>query len=375
MFFLIGGLLFLGSGATQPYIVPYLKDLGYPSTIASLVIAMIYISQVPSRFFIYKLEELLGQIPVVFIGIGGYAIYAFIFALGNNLLSFFLATGILGFSSALFWTSGVVLLLNNTSTERYGRAVGALYAGVGFGTAIGVLWLNKVLSSFGGKIMFSLAGIPPIIALLLLFKLRPKNIVVSKAITFNSLKEIAIRETFMVSILLFISSFSYGIVYSGFSILISREIGLAWIGVLSISFYLLKSLFSRVGGGISDLLGRRFSFIISFIFGALASLMLGLAKSPIAFILSGALLGFQVSTVSVNANAWIADIAGLRDRSNYMAFIFTFNALGVAVSLLASGYLLSTSERTLTAFILFAVLNVIAVIISFFARRREDNYA
>lgn len=336
---------------------------------------MIYLAQIPSRFFIYRLERSLGQIPVVFIGIGGYAIYAFIFAVGNNLFPFFLATSILGFSSALFWTSGVVLLLNNTSIERYGRAVGALYAGVGFGTAIGVLWLNKILSSFGGKVMFFLAGIPPIIGLLLLSKLKLKNIVVSKAITFNSLREIATRETFMVSILLFISSFSYGIVYSGFSILISREIGLAWIGVLSISFYLLKSLFSKVGGSISDLLGRRFSFIISFVSGALASLMLGLAKSPIAFIVSGALLGFQVSTVSVNANAWIADIAGLRDRSNYMAFIFTFNALGVAISLLASGYLLATPERTLTAFILFAILNVIAVIISFFARRRGNTYA
>ena len=288
---------------------------------------------------------------------------------------FFLATSILGFSSALFLTSGVVLLLNNTSTERYGRAVGALYAGVGFGTAIGVLWLNKILAVFGGKVMFSLAGIPPIIGLLLLSKLRLDNVVVSKPITFSSLREIATKETFMVSILLFISSFSYGIVYSGFSILISREIGLAWIGVLSISFYLLKSLFSRIGGGISDFLGRRFSFIISFIFGALASLMLGLAKSSIAFIISGALLGFQVSTVSVNANAWIADMAGLSDRSNYMAFIFTFNALGVAISLLASGYLLSTSERTFTAFISFTLLNITAIIISFFAGRRETVYA
>ncbi|MGC8971077.1 MAG: MFS transporter [bacterium] len=375
MFFLIGGLLFLGSGATQPYIVPYLKGLGYSSSIASLVIAVIYISQIPFRFFIHRLERSFGQIPVVFIGIGGYALYSFIFALGSNLWQFFLATSILGFSSALFWTSGVVLLLNNTSTERYGRAVGALYAGVGFGTAIGVLWLNKILAVFGGKVMFSLAGIPPIIGLLLLSKLRLDNVVVSKPITFSSLREIATKETFMVSILLFISSFSYGIVYSGFSILISREIGLAWIGVLSISFYLLKSLFSRIGGGISDFLGRRFSFIISFIFGALASLMLGLAKSSIAFIISGALLGFQVSTVSVNANAWIADMAGLSDRSNYMAFIFTFNALGVAISLLASGYLLSTSERTFTAFISFTLLNITAIIISFFAGRRETVYA
>ncbi|MBC7320112.1 MFS transporter [bacterium] len=223
--------------------------------------------------------------------------------------------------------------------------------------------------------MFSLAGVPPIIGLLLLSKLRLENVVVSKAITFSSLREIATKETFMVSILLFISSFSYGIVYSGFSILISREIGLAWIGVLTISFYLLKSLFSKIGGSISDLLGRRFSFIISFMFGALASLMLGLTKSPIAFIISGGLLGFQVSTVSVNANAWIADIAGLRDRSNYMAFVFTFNALGVAVSLLASGYLLATPERTFIAFISFALLNIIAVIISFSACRRETVYA
>jgi len=268
-----------------------------------------------------------------------------------------------------------VLLLNNTTTERYGRAVGALYAGVGFGTAIGVLWLNRVLATSGGKVMFSLAGIPPVIALLLLSKVRFENIVVSRSVSLRSLKEIATKETFMVSILLFISSFSYGIVYSGFSILISREIGLAWIGALSISFYLLKSIFSKIGGGISDLFGRRFSFVISFISGTLASLMLGLARSPIAFIISGALLGFQVSTVSVNANAWIADMAGLRDRSNYMAIIFTFNALGVAISLLASGYLLATPERTFGAFISFAFLNIIAVIISFFTSRRETSYA
>jgi MFS family permease len=339
------------------------------------VIAVIYISQIPSRFLIHKLENLLGQISVVYIGIGGYAVYALIFAIGNKLWHFFLATTVLGFSSALFWTSGVVLLLNNTATERYGRAVGALYAGVGFGTAIGVLWLNRVLATSGGKVMFSLAGIPPVIALLLLSKVRFENIVISRSVSLKSLKEIATKETFIVSILLFISSFSYGIVYGGFSILINREIGLAWIGVLSISFYLLKSIFSRIGGSISDLFGRRFSFVISFISGTLASLMLGLARSPIAFIISGALLGFQVSTVSVNANAWIADMAGLRDRSNYMAIIFTFNALGVAISLLASGYLLATPERTFGAFISFAFLNIIAVIISFFTGRRETSYA
>lgn len=370
---MIGALLFLGSGATQPYIVPYLKGLGYSPFVSSLVIAFIYISQIPTRFFIHKLESLLGQIPVVFIGISGYSLYAIIFALSNQLWQFLLATIILGITSALFWTSGVVLLLNNSNRERYGRAVGALYAGVGLGTAIGVLYLNKILTLFGGRSMFLIAGIPPILGLILIMRLRFRNIVVSKGINLNSLKEIIRLETFIVGILLFISSFSYGIVYGGFSILISREIGLGWIGILSISFYLLKSLFSEIGGKISDLLGRRFSFIISFILGALASLMLGIAKSPYIFVLAGSLLGFQVSTVSVNANAWIGDMASLEDRSSYMAFIFAFSALGVVVSLLMSGYFLATPERTFLVFILFSILNIVAAILSIFTSRRGKN--
>jgi len=373
IYFLIGFSLFLGSGATQPFIIPHLEGLGYSSLVSSLVIAFIYISQIPTRFFVNKFEKFLGQIPVVFIGIAGYSLYAIIFALSTHLWQFLMATIILGISSALFWTSGVVLLLNNTDRERYGRAVGALYAGVGLGTAIGVLYLNKVLILLGGRNMFLIAAIPPIVGLLPVIGLKLKNIVVSKGINFSSLKEMFKAEAFIVGILLFTSSFSYGIVYGGFSILISREIGVEWIGILSISFYLLKSLFSGIGGRISDLLGRRFSFIMSFILGALASFLLGIAKSPYIFILAGSLLGFQVSTVSVNANAWIADIAGLEDRTNYMAFIFAFNALGVVVSLLMSGYFLATPERTFIAFISFSLLNIISAILATFSSRSGEN--
>lgn len=373
IFFLIGSLLFLGAGATQPYIIPYLKSLGYSSFVSSLVIALIYIAQIPTRFFIDKFEMFFGQIPVVFIGIAGYSVYCIIFALSNKLWQFFTATAILGITSALFWTSGVVLLLNNTERDRYGRAVGALYAGVGLGTAIGVLYLNKILTALGGRSMFFIAGIPPILGLLLITRLKLKNIVPSRQINLKSLKEVIKLETLIVGILLFISSFSYGIVYGGFSMLISREIGLEWIGILSISFYLLKSLFSEIGGKVSDLLGRRFSFIVSFSFAALASLILSIAKSPFAFILAGSLLGFQVSTVSVNANAWIGDMAKFEDRSSYMAIIFTFNALGVVVSLLLSGYLLATRERTFTAFVSFSLINIIATVLSIFTTRRSEN--
>jgi len=350
-----------------------MEGLGYSSLVGSLVIAFIYIFQIPTRFLVSTFEKLLGQIPVVLLGISGYALYAFVFACGTTLWHFMVATIILGVTSALFWTSGLVLLLNNTDKERYGRSAGALYAGVGLGTAIGVLWLNKVLAQFGGKTMFLLAGVPPLLALLLVLKLSLKNIVVSRKIDLKSLKEIAGKEAFIVGVLLFISSFSYGIVYGGFSILISREIGLAWIGALSVSFYLLKSIFSKIGGGVSDFLGRRAGFIISFVLGALASFMLGRASTPAIFIIAGALLGFQVSTVSVNANAWIADVAGLDDRSTYMAFIFAFGALGTTVSLLLSGYFLATPERTILAFVSFALLNIVAAILSIFTERKEHS--
>jgi len=229
------------------------------------------------------------------------------------------------------------------------------------------------LAQFGGKTMFLLAGIPPLLALLLVLKLSLKNIVISRKIDLKSLKEIAGKEAFIVGVLLFISSFSYGIVYGGFSILISREIGIAWIGALSVSFYLLKSIFSKIGGGLSDFLGRRAGFIISFVLGALASFMLGRASTPAIFIIAGALLGFQVSTVSVNANAWIADVAGLDDRSTYMAFIFAFGALGTTVSLLLSGYFLATPERTILAFVSIALLNIVAAILSIFTERKERS--
>jgi len=371
IFFLIGLLLFLGSGATQPYVVPYLKDLGYSSLLGSLVIATIYFSQIPTRFLIPKIEGLLGKKLVVILGITGYTLYAILFALGKTLWHFMFATVVLGFTSALFWTSGIVLLLNNTPRERYGRAVGALYAGVGLGTAIGVIWLNKVLASLGGKYMFLLASIPPAIGALFMLKLKVGDNVISAPITFKALKEIANRETFIVSFLLFVSSFSYGIVYSGFSILIIREIGIGWIGVLTISFYLFRALFSRIGGGISDFIGRKVSFIISFTLGALASFLLGISKNPIMFVVSGALLGYQVSTVSVNANAWIADIASFQDRPIYIAFTFTFNALGVAISLLISGYFLATPEKTYMAFTIFSVINIISAILSFLSTERR----
>ncbi|NPV80384.1 MAG: MFS transporter [Firmicutes bacterium] len=367
-YFLIVFLLFLGSGATQSYVAPYVKSLGFSSLQGTAVVAAIYFAQIPARFLAIYLANALGLKASLILGILGYVIYPLAFAASRAYWQLVLVMVFWGFTSGVFWTSAGVAVLNESARSRYGKASGALFAGSGVGMALGVLLLDQLVAREGSRAMFILSALPPALALAIGFAVSAGGRLESKS-TWEATREGVVRafrerEVSFVALLLFVSALSYGIVYGGLGLLIARNVGMAYIGRLTVSFFILKGIFSRVGGSIGDAIGRRMSFILSFISASIASFILATSPGKLGLVVAGALLGYQVSTVSVNANAWVGDAAKQEHRAGFTGVIQAANALGVCVALLAGGYLLSSIQGSRILFFAFALINSLAVILA-----------
>lgn len=371
-FFLVGALLFMGAGATQSYVVAYLETLGYSPFFGTMTLATIYLIQIPTRFFIGYIERWIGPRYSLIMGTAGYLLYVILFPFASAKWHYIAIMIMWGFTSAIFWTGANVTLLNTTSEEKYGRALGALYAGSGLGPALGVLIMGWLMANFSGEYIFYFSIIPAALAVFIIASLDLDGKGKSEPVKVGSFRRfIRNPEVFTVALLLFVRSFSYGLVYGSFGSLIASWMGPEWIGILTFSFYLLSGIFSRFGGVLSDKIGRRATFVVGFVAGGLGALLLCFFDSKLAFILASSMLGYQTSTITVNASAWVGDMARPEERTNLIAFTWGANAFGVVVSLLINGFLLGSAATSQLGFALFAVANLMAGVISFVIVKTE----
>jgi MFS family permease len=371
-FFLIGALLFVGSGATQSYIVVYLQSLGYSALFGTIVLSIIYMVQIPTRFFIGYIEKWIGPRYSLIIGTAGYFLYALFFPLSSTWWHYILTMVMWGFTSALFWTGANVTMLNTSTKERYGRALGSLYAGSGIGPAVGVLIMSWLIANYHQNSIFFFSIIPAALATVIVATLDLEKEGSSKSVQVRTFRGfLKDPEILTVAFLLFVRSFSYGLVYGSFGSLIGSRMGREWIGPLTCSFYVLSGIFSRFGGTLSDKIGRRVSFVISFIIGGVGGSLLLFSDSKSAFILASAMLGYQASTTTVNASAWVGNVAEPEERSNLIAFTWGANAFGVMVSLILNGFFLGSAATSRWGFIIFAIANLAAGLLSYVMVKTE----
>ncbi len=371
LFYGTGFFLFLGAGATQPYLIPYLKNsLGYPLLASTFVLAVVYIIIIPARFFSLRLQRSIGLKLCIIIGATGYVLYPLIFAYSRNYFILLATSAMWGVAAGVFWTAASSLLLDLSQKKNYGIMSGVLYAGVGSGLALGVLLLGFILNRWGVRWMFLIAGISGIPALFT-SSLLPYTQPLKAKVSLSFLKSFIFeRGGLLVSLFLFIGSFGYGIIYSTMGTLIADSLGISWINKITVFYYFMSVLLSLFGGKLSDTFGRPKIFATSFALGAIATLTLTYFRSLPAFIISSALLGFQVSVVSVNTTAWAGDLGTSSERPLIIATIFAWNGLGVATSLLLGSYIVGNiSGSYQTAFKVFTAISVIASLASLTLKR------
>lgn len=377
-YFLIVFFLFLGAGATQPYVVPYIQSRGFSPLMAASIMSLTFLVAFPGRVLGVYLGNAIGLKATLILGTTGYVLYPLLFAVTGEYWQFLLVMTFWGLTIGIFWTAAGVLVLNESDQSRYGKASGVVFAGTGVGMAVGVLLLDYLVKMHGTRTMFILASIPAIVSFILGIMMPGRRYRLEIGSAFAATREALARalkdqETRLIAALQFTAYLSYGMVIGGLSSLIARNVGMAYVGRLTIVFFVLNAVFCHVSGSVSDRIGRKKSLAMSFVASSVANVILILSQGTVGLILAEALLGYQAATVQVNVNAWLGDAVEEEYRTGFSGVMQLGGALGLSLAIVGGSY--SSSPGALPGnrqvlFSVFAVLNVLAIFLAL--RLRES---
>ena len=135
------------------------------------------------------------------------------------------------------------------------------------------------------------------------------------------------------------------------------------IGFLGASFAIAQFIFSPIMGRFSDFFGRKPVIAFSLAGNTLAFLLFGLSDSLIALFIIRFMQGIFSSAALPVANAYVADVTSMKDRTSAMGKLGASLALGFIVGP-AMGGLLAKIDFSLPFFVAsgFALLNLLSVI-------------
>jgi len=178
--------IFMGAGALQPYINPYLKNIkGLPSVQASLVLTTVYFIMAFSRVFTGYIVYHLGLYLTIFLGALTYVIFIIVLGYTESFFLWIMGSFLWGIGAAMFWTGINTQILNTSSTTKYGTSTGILRLFTQVGLLIGFFVLGQLLPKYGYSSLFLFAALVTILGLVI-------TLFVSKG-SYNHLK-LSMRE-------------------------------------------------------------------------------------------------------------------------------------------------------------------------------------
>ena len=358
-------LIFTGTGAIQPYITPYLKDNLLLSSIkSSLVLTGVYLAMSITRIWTGHIVHRIGLYLTTFIGALTYVAFPFILS-STNLFPLLLLDAMLwGMGAAMFWTGIDSRTLNISSSARYGRSTGTVRLSTQIGLLIGFFTLGYILSNYGYRAFFRFTITVAFLgAMATLLVSREKRLLYPKLQLKEVFASMVCRKAWLISLFLFVSSFSYGIVLNLLNFFIKANFGAEILNRTLIFFYLSAGILGFTGGALSDRIGREKTLSFAFLAGFIGLSISIFYKSIFSTCLTSFLLGMQFSMIPAVSLAWIGDITTPKRRPTVVAAISAWKDLGVALSIILCGLLsqwkvpfkLSLSIFALVFFSLFLV--------------------
>ncbi len=357
-------LTFAGAGALQQFIIPILRQKGFPELKSYLPLIVIYFSFAIFRFLSGLSLKRLGVKTSLLIGSLTYILFPLSLLLSFPYPLFLFSMFIWGWGAAIYWTAGTVSVLLLSKEERYGTFTGILYTSLQVGFAIGVAILG-LSHSLGETFMFALAFFLSILATVLLLPL-PSLTLQMDSLAPSELFSLAFsRENRLSAFYLFVSAISLGIMFGSFGEWITKHYGFAYLSLITFIGYAGRIFFAYPGGYISDKLGENFALFLTFLISSIGLAIAALFSSPATLSLTALTLGSQMSIVPISATALIGREFPPRLYHLASGALLAWNSLGVAVALLLCALFESIWRNLPLVFSFFAIVFLICGIISF----------
>ena len=374
--------IFMGAGAQQAYLVPYLRDVTTWSRLhCSTVIASVYLSMVVFRLLNLRLFSRWSDRRFTIVGSISYLLFTLAMWLVGHVPSYPLAVAaawLWGMGAAMMWTGTAMqtLAIADEAGGRHGTSMGILYSSTHAGWLTGAVVLGLVYKSLPpgrGPLLYLLAAGITLVGNALACFLPATGRAVRELPTFAAIIEVMSRgRARIASALQFLSALSYGLILGLFSDFIKEAYGAEWIWISVALYPATRMVMSFVGGHLADRLGHSLVLSGGFAAGALGLLVTVVWRSPYAVIVTGLTLGLLSSTVPVVASAIVGDAADKRRRPLAHAVLFSWRDLGVVTAAVGAN-LLGLGVTLDGVFVTFTCVFAGCAVLSAFLGRFADQ--
>jgi len=376
-------LIFMGAGAQQASLVPYLEEFTDWSKLQrSLVIATVYLSMTIFRLGnVYLLRRwpqwkcsLVGASTYVFFTLamlGLYWVPSYPLAL--------LAAAVWGWGGAAMWMGTTMQILSLADrAKRHGTGMGVLYAATHLGWALGVIVLGTIFE-FGQPwgltwLVYDAAAIMSLLGLGIMASLPRPDEPLPEMPTWGALISIMSRAKAQIAaFLLFAASLAFGFMLGSFTDFVENAHGAQWLWITTAFYPFARMVLSFASGVMSERLSHGTVLAVGF-FGGAAGMALPLTIAhPAALAVTALMLGLLNGAVPVVSTALIGTSAEQKRRPLTYGAMFTWRDLGVVVATVVGGILgLKTGSMTVTFAVfalVFAACGVVSLVLNRYAEQ------
>ena len=369
--------VFMGAGAQQAFLVPYLERVnGWSALQGSSLIGATYLAMMVGRVLHLYLFAGWSDRRLTIVGSLSYLLFtAVVFAVA------YLPSYEIALLGALLWGMGAAMMWAGTAMQtlaaadeaggQYGTSMGILYASTNGGWLAGVIVLGNIyerLPAADLPQLYLAAASLTLIGILQALRL-PATATASAPPAGNRVLATALqRRSLVPGLLLLASSLAFGLILGAFGTYVQEAHGARWIWV-SVSLYpAVRTVFSFVSGYLMDRAGQIPVLVGSFLAAAAGLLVTAVWAHPLGVVCGALTLGLVSSTVPVAAGAMVGDITDIRQRPLAYGLVFTWRDLGVIIAAVGAN-VIGLELDLEAAFVLFAAIFALCGLLSLSLKR------
>ena len=371
--------IFMGTGAQQAFLVPYLGEITDWSRLErALVIAMVYFSMTIFRLGnVYLLRgwpqwkcSIAGGVtyvlfPVAMLGL--YFVPSYPLALA--------AAALWGWGGAAMWMGTTLRVLSLADrAKKHGMGMGVLYGATHAGWALGVIVLGAVFGYaqpaelpwllYAAATAISLIGFGIMLAL-------PRPVEpLPEMPTWDALMRLMSQaKARIAAFLLFSASMAFGFVLGTFTDHVESTHGAQWLWIATFFYPFSLFILSFSSGLLSERMSHGSVLAIGFFGGAMGMAVPLLWAHPIALAITAMMLGLLNGAVPVVSTALIGSSADQKRRPLAYGAMFTWRDLGVVVAAVSGSLLGLRVEGVTLTFVVFGAVFVVCGVVSLILNR------
>ena len=358
------------------------KEFKYGADIAGLLTSVALVTSALGAMVFGVVADKIGRTRALMATIVTYSLCSLLTATSQNFVQLMIWRAALGLGLGGEWSSGAALVSETWPAEHRGKAIGIMQSGWALGYMLAALLTAAILPTLGWRWLFVIGVLPALIVFWIRKGVREPPVwaqhAESKSRAPNPLSDILGREliatTVKATLLTGLVMFGYWGLFTWLPAFLESplESGGAGLGIVKSMGWIIPmqagAFFGYLSFGfVSDRIGRRPAFIVYLVGAAILVPIYGqMARSPLALMALGPLLGFFGHGYFSLFGVMLAEIFPTRARATGQGFVYStgraLSALGpYTIGTVAAHHGLGSALALTSAFFLAGALMVLTL--------------